>query len=125
MHLAAVHMVMDTSSARPLERESWPFFDIANRKRLTLRLEPGEATRAPALWGIDMDLVRASIDNALARAIARNIDGLIERMAAAGRDAAFPYRVEPFSWLRCCPVDGSVHRVEERHNRICLIQEAL
>ena len=106
---------------------------------------------SPSLQNLDMKLVRLSLANAIERAgerpelrkrlgdlldtgtAAQQIDFVlrpwrvfyfpndVERMAAAGPQAAHSFATAKLRWLRCVPCADSSHLLEEVEREICIV----
>ena len=71
------------------------FVKIAAAKALRLSFDPvADRNQDVALECLDTDLLRASIENALERASARNLDALVARLDALLRDGTLVQQVD-------------------------------
>ena len=75
-------------------KEIRPFIEAADRKGLLLSFDAGESKHSLALWQIEMDLVRVSLENAITRARGSQIDGLAERLERLLRHGTGPQQVD-------------------------------
>ncbi len=68
--------------------ERMPFVEVAARKGLTLRFDDELHADDPAPWDVDVDLARASLANALARARMHGLRELEVRLERLLRDGS-------------------------------------
>jgi hypothetical protein len=79
--------------------ECRPFIEMARAKEVSLDFSVNESGDEQALWRVDLDLVRISIENALWRATQNTLDKLAERLAWLLREGTKPQQIDFVSLL--------------------------